>query len=130
MKGYCHCQQVQWTFTGAIDGVTACNCTVCRRYGVLWLYGHEGVDVTVTGKTEVYLWGSKSIGFHFCGSCGCVAFWRQISVGKDGKRRLAVNVRLAEKPDLIMDLPIDHFDGFDKFEDIPRDGKCVRDLWA
>jgi hypothetical protein len=26
-------------------------------------------------------------------------------------------------------VPIDHFDGLDKFEDLPRDGKCVADVW-
>ena len=26
-------------------------------------------------------------------------------------------------------LPIDHFDGLDTFDDLPRDGRCVRDMW-
>ena len=26
-------------------------------------------------------------------------------------------------------LPIDHFDGLDRWEDLPRDGRCVSDLW-
>lgn len=26
-------------------------------------------------------------------------------------------------------IPIDHFDGFDTFEDLPRDGRCVADYW-
>ena len=39
---------------------------------------------------------------------------------------VAVNVRLSE-PEAVADIPIDHFDGFDKFDDLPRDGKCVRD---
>ena len=29
----------------------------------------------------------------------------------------------------IAKLPIDHFDGLDKFDDLPRDGRCVADLW-
>ncbi len=39
-----------------------------------------------------------------------------------------MNVRLTE-PAPIAHLPIDHFDGFDTFDDLPRDGRCVRDLW-
>jgi hypothetical protein len=38
-------------------------------------------------------------------------------------------VRLAE-PDAVAHLVIDHFDGLDTFEDLPTDGRCVRDLWS
>jgi hypothetical protein len=24
---------------------------------------------------------------------------------------------------------LDHFDGLETFEDLPRDGRCVRDVW-
>jgi hypothetical protein len=41
---------------------------------------------------------------------------------------MAVNLRLTE-PAPIAAVPIDHFDGLGKFEDLPRDGKCVADLW-
>ena len=46
----------------------------------------------------------------------------------DGRRRIAVNLRLTE-PEPIADVPVDRFDGLDKFEDLPRDGRCVSDLW-
>ena len=49
-------------------------------------------------------------------------------MGADGRRRMAVNLRLAE-PHAVVELPIDHFDGLDAFDDLPRDGRCVRDLW-
>ena len=39
-----------------------------------------------------------------------------------------MNVRLAE-PEAVADLLIDHFDGLTTFEDLPRDGRCVKDLW-
>jgi hypothetical protein len=42
---------------------------------------------------------------------------------------MAVNVRLAPM-EAVADLPIDHFDGFDSFEDLPADGRVGRDLWA
>ncbi len=32
-------------------------------------------------------------------------------------------------PGFIGHLPIDHLDGLDKWEDLPRDGRCVRDMW-
>jgi hypothetical protein len=49
-------------------------------------------------------------------------------VEEDGRRRLAVNLRLTE-PGPVAHLPIDHFDGLDTFDDLPRDGRCVADMW-
>ena len=43
-------------------------------------------------------------------------------------RRIAVDLRLTE-PEPIAYLPIDHFDGLDQWQDLPRDGRCIRDLW-
>jgi hypothetical protein len=46
----------------------------------------------------------------------------------DGRRRMAVNLRLSE-PGLVAHLPIDHFEGLESFDDLPRDGRCVADMW-
>lgn len=127
IQGSCHCGAVNWQFKGVLESATACNCTVCRRYGVLWAYDYEGEGIHVTGPTRAYVRG-KHIEFHFCPNCGCVASWRAITPDKQGRRRIAVNLRLTE-PGPIAKLPIDHFDGLDKFEDLPRDGRCVADLW-
>lgn len=129
IKGACLCGAVKWTFEGPLESVTACNCTACRRYGTLWAYGHEGHEIKVSGKTSTFERNRKVLGFHFCATCGCVAYYRVNSVDKEGKRKTAVNVRMAENPEEIQHLPIDHFDGFDKFDDLPRDGRCVKDLW-
>ena len=127
IQGSCHCGAVRWEFDGAPDSATACNCTVCRRYGVLWAYDYEGHGIRVSGKTQAYTRGS-SIEFHFCPSCACVAFWRARQTDKEGRRRIAVNLRLAE-PDAVAKIPVDHFDGLDAFEDLPRDGRRVADYW-
>jgi len=128
IEGSCHCGAVHWTFQGRPESATACNCTVCRRYGTLWAYGHEGETITVTGPTRAYSRGEQSIGFHFCPDCGCVAYWRAMQPGKNGRRRIAVNLRLTE-PGPLADLPIRHFDGLESWKDLPGDGRCVRDLW-
>ena len=47
LTGRCHCGQVGWRFDGETDHATACNCSMCRRRGSLWAYGHEDVDVHV-----------------------------------------------------------------------------------
>lgn len=48
--------------------------------------------------------------------------------GEDGRRRIAVNLRLAE-PDAVSAIVIDHFDGLVSFDDLGRDGRCVADMW-
>lgn len=110
------------------QGATACNCTVCHRYGVLWIYDFEGEGITVWGSTKKYIRG-EGVEFHFCPNCGCVAFSRGQQLTPEGKQRIAVNLRLTE-PGPVAKIPIDHFDGLNTFDDLPRDGKCVADLWA
>ncbi len=129
IEGRCICGAVHWRFAGQPDGATACNCSACRRYGVLWAYDYEGEGITVSGPTAAYMRRESSpLGFHFCPTCGAVAYWRATEPGKDGRRRIAVNLRLAE-PEAVADIPIDHFDGLMTFDDLPRDGRCVRDYW-
>ena len=127
LEGSCCCGAVRWTFRGVPEGATACNCTACRRYGALWIYGHEGEDVELVGATQAFVRG-RALAFHFCPSCGCVAAWRGLRTESDGRRRMAVNVRLAE-PERVAQLPIDHFDGLTTFDDLPRDGRCVKEYW-
>lgn len=69
LEGNCHCGQAGWTLASAPESATACNCSVCRRYGLHWT---------------------------------------------------AVDLRLAE-PARVADLPIDHFDGPNTFDDLSRD---------
>ena len=127
IKGECDCGAVKWQFQGVPDGATACNCTICRRYGVLWAYDFEGEGIRVSGPTQAYIRG-EAIEFHFCPTCGCVAYWRSREAGENGRRRIAVNLRLSE-PDSVANIPIDHFDGLVTFADLPRDGRCVADYW-
>jgi hypothetical protein len=126
LQGSCLCGAVQWRFDGVPDGATVCNCTACRRYGTLWAYGFEGEAITVSGPTQAYVRGD-SLSFNFCTTCGCVAFWRALAE-QDGRRRIAVNLRLAE-PDPVAQIPIDRFDGLSTWEDLPRDGRCVVHYW-
>lgn len=129
LKGTCHCGAVTWTFDGTPGFAKACNCTVCRRYGVLWAYDHEGERIAVSGPTTSYTREDHGgLAFHFCAQCGCVAYWRSLKPGPDQRRRIAVNLRLAE-PETVGTVPVIHFDGLESFEDLPRDDKCVADMW-
>ena len=53
IEGSCHCGAVTWRFEGEPDGATACNCTVCRRYGVLWAYDFVDEGIKVAGPTPI-----------------------------------------------------------------------------
>ena len=127
LQGTCHCGAVHWSLTDFPDSATACNCTACRRYGVLWAYGFEGENIRVEGETTAYVRGD-SLSFNFCRKCGCVTHWRGLQTNAEGRRRIAVNLRMSE-PGPIADIPIRHFDGLDKWEDLPGVGRCVKDLW-
>lgn len=127
IEGSCHCGAVQWRIKNLPESATACNCTVCRRYGALWAYDYLDEGISVTGSTQDYMRGD-SIEFHFCSSCGCVAYWKSQNVDANGRCRIAVNLRLAD-PGAVGNIPIEHFDGFDSFDDLGRDGKSVSDYW-
>ncbi len=129
IEGSCHCGAVRWRFASVPEAATTCNCTVCRRYGVLWAYDFENERILVSGPTQAYAWGNANLAFHFCPHCGCVAYWRATAPGADGRRRIAVNLRLAE-PEQVRAIVLDRFDGLDSFADLPRDGRCVADLWS
>lgn len=128
LRGSCLCGNVSWTFDGKPESATACNCTACRRYGALWIYDYEGEAIAVSGATKAYTRPNGVLGVHFCPECGCVTHWRSLHAGADGRRRMAVNVRLSE-PDTVSNLLLEHFDGLDSFEDLGQDGRCVKDIW-
>jgi len=129
IEGSCHCGALRWQLDAVPEGATACNCTVCRRYGVLWAYDWDGEGIRVSGPTRAYQRGEREIEFHFCATCGCVAFWRAAQADAAGRKRIAVNLRLAE-PEVVAAIPIDRFDGLGAFADLPRDGRSVRDVWC
>lgn len=130
LSGSCHCGAVSWTLEGDPGSITACNCTLCHRYGALWAYDYEGERVRVSGETRAYRRignDNPALEMLFCSVCAGVVAWRGLRL-EDGRTRMAVNIRLAPL-EAVAALRIDHFDGMDSFEDMPSDGKLVRDLW-
>jgi hypothetical protein len=127
LEGSCACGAVRWQYLDVPSSATACNCTLCRRYGVLWAYGREGESIQLTGATKVYV-RAEWAGFHFCADCGCIAYWRALKPDEQGSRRAAVNLRLSE-PGLVAAIPVRHLDGLDSWKELPQPGRCVGDLW-
>ena len=131
LNGSCHCGGLKWTLEGDPGSITACNCTLCSRYGALWAYDFENERIHVSGAHGAYRRADiekPALEILFCPTCAGVAAWRGLQTDPDGRRRIAVNVRLAPA-EAVEALPIDHFEGLKAFEDLPRDGRCVRDMW-
>lgn len=131
ISGACHCGAVSFTLADRPEAVTACNCTLCRRYGTLWAYDFDGHGIRITADPKalgVYRRYKATIGFHFCKTCACVTHWRALSPGADGRRRIAVNLRMAA-PEAVAALPLQQFDGLTIWQDLPPDGRCVSDIW-
>lgn len=131
LEGSCHCGKARWTLAGDPGSVTICNCSLCRRYGALWAYDFEDGRISLTGPTQTYTRAERenpALEIHFCPTCAGVLCWRELRLEDDGRRRMAVNIRLAP-PDAVAGLLIDRFDGLDTFDDLPVDGRCVRDYW-
>jgi hypothetical protein len=105
----CHCGAVSIVINGELAEVTECNCSICRRYGVLWAYfSPREVQVKpATGATDTYSWDDRSIEFHRCRQCGCVTHWQALDPTRD---RIGVNARLIA-PEIVARARLRHLDG-------------------
>ncbi|MGC8517840.1 MAG: GFA family protein [Steroidobacteraceae bacterium] len=128
IEGTCHCGAVRCTYRGQPESATACTCTVCRRYAALWVYDFEHERIAVSGPTSTYVPG-ESLGFHFCPVCGVLAYWRALEANRDGRRRLAVNLRLAE-PRETAEIAVRRVDWLGESGPLPTDGRCVGAYWV
>jgi hypothetical protein len=95
--------------------MTMCNCSLCRRYGVLWAY-YALAEVVVDGHpqhTETYSWGPRELHFVRCRHCGCVLQWRPIVPATDD--RCGVNLRNFD-PALLPHVRLRRLDGADTWQ--------------
>ena len=91
----CHCGAIEIRLPAAPAEVTHCNCSLCRRYGVLWAY--FPITEIVVGprplSTDTYAWNGRNVDFHRCATCGCVTHWLPRNAGRD---RMGINARLLD----------------------------------
>ena len=131
LTGTCHCGAAHWTFDGDPGEITACNCTLCRRYGALWAYDYENQRIRLSGPTTAYIRADDPkpcLEILFCPTCGNVLAWRALAASAEG-RRVGVNIRLAP-PEQVHHLAIRTFDGLTSFQDLPPTNRHVHDLWC
>jgi hypothetical protein len=110
IEASCHCGSIRIALPRRPRTLTLCNCSICRRYGVLWAYFNAG-DIRIRGtrrSSSSYLWAEQSIRFVRCRHCGCVTHWEQTRKSPSG--RVGVNARNLDA-DMIQKIRIRHLDG-------------------
>jgi hypothetical protein len=111
LSATCHCGAVTVSVPRAPRQLSDCNCSICRRYGVLWAYC-KVKDVKVTAKrgtTDEYKWGKTTIRFTRCAHCGCFTHAGLVKTPRPGEK-MGVNARTFE-PSEIDGVRIRRFDG-------------------
>jgi hypothetical protein len=111
IEASCHCGSVRLKIAWAPTEVTDCNCSICRRYGVLWAYYPKG-EVTLDppeAATDVYIWNDRVLRLHRCAQCGCVTHWTLVDPARD---RVGVNARLMD-PEVLAQARVRRLDGAD-----------------
>jgi hypothetical protein len=110
LAGSCHCGAVRVVLPRRPRSLTACNCSICRRYGTLWAYYRAGTlrIEHAPGATAEYRWGDRRLRFVRCARCGCVTHWQ--SVQGTAASRMGVNARMFE-PEALGEVRIRRLDG-------------------
>ncbi|MGH7923683.1 MAG: GFA family protein [Candidatus Binatus sp.] len=111
IESSCVCGAVRLAIARAPDEVLDCNCSICRRYGVLWAYYSLKDVIVPSGLTDTYLRGAKHTAFHRCKVCGCVTHWSPT----DQRDRMGVNARLMA-PEILSQVRVRHLDGADTWK--------------
>lgn len=94
MKLQCHCGNVKLETAYSPENLTACNCSLCYRYGTYWGYfAPEAVTVNCELPTQTYRWGDGMLAFHHCPVCGCQTHY--VTTEKVDTSKVGVNFRLA-----------------------------------
>ena len=98
IRAACHCGAVRITLEPAPSWVCDCNCSICRRYGVLWAYTRDFLGnilsatlIQGSDALEAYTWGDGALGFWRCQTCGCVTHHTALS---DPVKIRGVNARM------------------------------------
>jgi hypothetical protein len=118
LTGNCHCGAASVTIPRQPRSVTDCNCSICRRYGVLWAY-FRADQVKLTARPKAlhrYSCNEKSLHFVRCAGCGCVMVWQPTKPAaakwhaKGRTIRNGVNIRMFD-PKVLLGAKVEFLDG-------------------
>jgi len=109
VEAKCHCGAVRLELPEAPQAVFECNCSICRKLGVLWAY-YQMPDIRIHAAPEAtftYVWNERVLAFYHCRTCGCTTHWAAV---EPGHPRMGMNARLIEGLSK-KTTPVHHFDG-------------------
>jgi hypothetical protein len=92
------------------DYLFDCDCSLCRKHGVLWGYFDPG-HVSIHGTTKVYARVDRerpAVQIHFCGHCGCSTHWTPMA--HTPQDRMGANMHLFA-PEELAGIPLHFPDG-------------------
>ena len=101
---------MRYEVTTDLDAVLDCNCSICRKRGVLWAYvGADGFKL-LSGEDALtdYQFNKKTIHHLFCETCGVGSFSKGQS--GDGSEGFGINVRCLDYVEMET-LTVTPFDG-------------------
>jgi hypothetical protein len=106
----CHCGAIQLEVKRKPRVLCDCNCSICRRYGVLWAYYTHKTFRVVRGRSRLasYMWGDRILRFFRCKTCGCVTHYEMTR--RRPASTVGVNARLMD-PSIVATTRIRRFDG-------------------
>jgi len=107
-EGGCHCGRVRFRVTGALAGITDCNCSICSKKGFLhWIVPQEAFQLLSGEEALVTYRFNTGVAQHrFCRHCGIHSFY----VPRSDPDKIDVNVRCLDGIDPAQ-LAISRFDG-------------------
>jgi hypothetical protein len=110
INGSCHCGRIAFAAEGEFDTAMECNCSYCRRQGVLLGFvPREKFELTTPREdASVYWFNRQVIAHYFCGHCGIAPFGE--AAGPDGREMTAINLRCVPELDL-KGLVVKQYDG-------------------
>lgn len=109
-SGSCHCGAVRFEVEATIDRVTACNCSICRKKGILHHRVAPDRFRLLSGEDDLatYRFGTGVARHRFCRRCGIHVFTRP----RAAPELYTVNVRVLDDYDLDVEKPeVVPFDG-------------------
>ncbi|RKF21354.1 hypothetical protein DBZ36_01495 [Alginatibacterium sediminis] len=121
LEASCHCGRIKISLEQANKQMTSCNCSVCRRYAPLWIYGQKQfAELTAKPKDiHIYQCGDRMINFCFCRHCASLTHYsanpERQDYKEDATERFALNGRMCE-PLVIKDFEQRLFDGADSWQ--------------
>ena len=109
-KGSCHCGNVKFEAEGQIEGLVACNCSICQRKGALmWFIPRDNLKLLTPEADQAnYTFNKHVIQHRFCPACGIHPYGE--GQAPNGDAVAAVNIRCIEGIDLAA-VPVHHYDG-------------------